>query len=96
MRILLVFIFMIGSFTGADAGIVVVPKEEPKVEKKKQVEPTKKVEKKELTPLTPWEKCCANDIDLSPLRNGFFIDHYKRSKGNININLRFRWHSHRH
>ena len=66
------------------AGIVVVPKEEePKVEEKKPVE---KVEKKELT---AWQRCCAIDIDLSPIRNGFFIDHYKKkSKGNFNINVR--------
>ena len=95
MRILLVFIFMIGSFTGVDAGIALVPKEkEPKVEKKKPAEPKKKVEKKEE--LTAWERCCANDIDLSPIRNGFFIDHYKKSKGNFNVNIRFRWNSHNH
>ena len=94
MRILLVFIFMIGSFTGVDAGIVVVPKEEPKTEKKKPAEPKKKVEKKEE--LTAWERCCANDVDLSPLRHGFFIDHYKKTKGNFNINFRFRWNSHNH
>mgnify|MGYP001304977235 CR=1 FL=1 len=89
----LVLIFMIASFTSVDAGIVVVPKEEPKVEKKKPAEPKKKVEKKELT---AWERCCANDIDLSPLRNGFFIDHYKRSRGNFNFNIRFKWGSHNH
>ena len=63
------------------------------MEEKKPAEPKKKVEKKELT---PWERCCANDIDLSPLRHGFFIDHYKKTKGNFNINIRFRWNSHRH
>ena len=94
MKILLIFIFMIASFTSVDAGIVVVPKEEkPKIEKKEPVKPVEKIEKKELT---PWERCCANDVDLSPLRNGFFIDNYKKSKGNFNINLRFRWHSHNH
>ena len=93
MRILLVLIFMMASFTSVDAGIVVVPKEEPKAEKKKPAEPKKKEEKKELT---PWERCCANDIDLSPLRHGFFIDHYKKTKGNFNINIRFRWNSHNH
>lgn len=88
--IILVLIYSINVY----AGIVVVPKEEkPKIEKKKPVKPVEKVEKKELT---AWERCCANDIDLSPLRHGFFIDHYKKSKGNFNVNIRFRWNSHNH
>ena len=79
MRILLVLIFMIASFTSVDAGIVVVPKEEPKAEKKKPAEPKKKVEKKELT---PWERCCANEIAPSYNRS-------KRNNGNINFGIRF-------
>ena len=81
-----ILIIIILSSTSVSAGIVPVPKEEPKVEKKKPVEPTKKVEKKELT---PWERCCANDIDLSLLRNGFFIDHYKKPRGHFNINIHY-------
>ena len=81
-----ILILIMLSSTSVSAGIVVVPKEEkPKIEKKEPVKPIEKVEKKELT---AWQRCCANDIDLSPIRNGFFIDHYKKSKGNFNINVR--------
>jgi len=60
---------------------------------KKEVQKVQVIEQK----LTPRKICCANnDIDLSPLRNGFFIDTYKSStyksrkyNGHINMNIRF-------
>ena len=33
----------------------------------------------------------SGDIDLSPLRNGFFIDNYKARKHTGHINFRFRF-----
>ena len=56
---------------------------------KKEVQKVQVIEQK-LTP--PRKVCCANnDIDLSPLRNGFFIDNYKSRtyNGHINMNIRF-------
>jgi hypothetical protein len=35
--------------------------------------------------LTPWERCCANDIDLSPLRKSRTL----RNNGHINFGIRF-------
>ena len=56
---------------------------------KKEVQKVQVIEQK----LTPLRKvCCANnDIDLSPLRNGFFIDNYKsrNHNGHINFGIRF-------
>ena len=55
---------------------------------KKEVQKVQVIEQK----LTPRKICCANnDIDLSPLRNGFFIDNYKsrNHNGHINFGIRF-------
>ena len=56
---------------------------------KKEVQKVQVIEQK-LSP--PRKVCCANnDIDLSPLRNGFFIDNYKsrNHNGHINYGIRF-------
>jgi len=55
---------------------------------KKEVQKVQIIEQKQ----TPRKICCANnDIDLSPLRNGFFIDNYKsrNHNGHINFGIRF-------
>ena len=57
---------------------------------KKEVQKVQVIEQK----LTPLRKVCCtnnNDIDLSPLRNGFFIDNYKsrNHNGHINFGIRF-------
>ena len=60
---------------------------------KKEVQKVKTIKQK----LTPRKICCANnDIDISPLKNGFFIDTYKSNtyksrnhSGHINFGIRF-------
>ena len=49
-----------------------------------------KQEKKKYRRSNGRHRCCG-DIDLSPLRNGFFIDNYKSRKhtGHINFRIRF-------
>jgi hypothetical protein len=71
--------------TSAYADIVPVPtEEEPKVEKKiEKKEPVEKIEKRELT---PFDRCCSNDIDLSPL---YESSSRNKISGNVNINIRF-------
>ena len=41
--------------------------------------------------LTPWEKCCANDIDLSPLRYGSKLGYNRHNQRNGHINFRYRF-----
>ena len=60
---------------------------------KKEVQKVQVIKQK----LTPRKICCANnDIDISPLKNGFFIDTYKSNtyksrnhSGHINFGIRF-------
>ena len=60
---------------------------------KKEVQKVQAIKQK----LTPRKICCANnDIDISPLKNGFFIDTYKSNtyksrnhSGHINFGIRF-------
>ena len=49
-----------------------------------------KQEKKKYRRSNGRHRCCG-DIDLSPLRNGFFIDNYKARKHTGHINFRFRF-----
>ena len=61
-----------------------------KLKKEIQVIQMIKQEKKKYRRTNGRQRCCG-DIDLSPLRNGFFIDNYKARKHTGHINFRFRF-----
>ena len=61
-----------------------------KLKREIQVIQMMKQEKKKYRRTNTRHRCCG-DIDLSPLRNGFFIDNYKARKHTGHINFRFRF-----